>query len=456
MSGKRGSVEGVFSRVSGAREGCMAWLLGVVGCAGAAAAPDEVVLSPSAAASSAASATTAPEAHISFERALEVDLCAERKPCKIVKTTPATSDPAVLVVLVKLGVERYFNDEAAVDETFTSESGTDRFAASYGGCARFEYWRVTRAGASVAERRLLAAVCNDGHGAAQVGEEAVFFDGERFQRDKSGGSAWRWAYTKSYSIAPLAPLVDESVGFWTLQENQGKTDWDYRSFSGSYEWTAPRCDASGAAGPGVDTFSGPLVPDVVVDPAFADGGWRTSRLGACSLSLDDGASATLRAVASRGKVFVEVVDDVVTSVTAPVGDELTLSFSPSAPSYYDHCAPADRVEALAVRAADGKSKGSASASVEVVPATAPGEPLRAVFTVPKDTEAITLTYRDSDDGKRHAGRIESSALSSKDAATLGRTFQVSLGHARCDLVDGRLAPRVEVTAPTGIDLTEAN
>ncbi|MBK8941424.1 MAG: hypothetical protein IPM79_28415 [Polyangiaceae bacterium] len=240
------------------------------------------------------------------------------------KTTPATSDPAVLVVLVKLGVERYFNDEAAVDETFTSESGTDRFAASYGGCARFEYWRVTRAGASVAERRLLAAVCNDGHGAAQVGEEAVFFDGERFQRDKSGGSAWRWAYTKSYSIAPLAPLVDESVGFWTLQENQGKTDWDYRSFSGSYEWTAPRCDASGAAGPGVDTFSGPLVPDVVVDPAFAEGGWRTSRLGACSLSLDDGASATLRAVASRGKVFVEVVDDVVTSVTAPVGDELTL------------------------------------------------------------------------------------------------------------------------------------
>lgn len=441
--------------MTSARLARLGWVAGALGCS----TPGTATTTPAAditlTAASAAALPPPPEARPfqTLNAALEAELCAGREPCHLLRTTPATRDPSVAVALLALGSSG--QDEAPpLAQSLESKDGSDTFAASYGNCRMFEYWRVTHTGPTLGDKRLLAAVCNDGHGAASVGEDAIFFDGERFERNKSGGSSWRWAYTSAFSIAPLRPLSSSSHGFWSLQDNQGMFEWDWASFGGRYEWLAPRCNAPPQTASQV--FEGPLVPEVTIDGDFTEDGWRSSRLGTCSLSVEEGASASLKVVASGRKVFVEVHDDVLTSATAKASDELALSFLESAPSYFDSCAEMTPPSVLTVRAADGKSRGSAEASVELIAPANPGEPLRAMFTLAKRTDTFTVTYRDSDDGQRHAGRVETSALAPKDAATLGQTFRVPPGLARCELRDGQLTPRVEVSGPADAELTDGS
>jgi len=55
-------------------------------------------------------------------------------------------------------------------------------------CEQREWW-LRRPDKSVVK---LLEACNDGYGAAGVGEEDVSVGENRFVHERSGGSSWRW------------------------------------------------------------------------------------------------------------------------------------------------------------------------------------------------------------------------------------------------------------------------
>ena len=70
-----------------------------------------------------------------------------------------------------------------------------------------EYWLL-----GAAPLKLLA-LCNDGYGAAGVGEDHVTFGDNRMTHDEVGGSAWRWQSTEVFSLAPFRALSTDGCSF---------------------------------------------------------------------------------------------------------------------------------------------------------------------------------------------------------------------------------------------------
>ena len=67
-----------------------------------------------------------------------------------------------------------------------------------------EVWLIA---GNAAPKRLLA-LCNDGYGAAGVGEDQLEVHPNMLTWDQSGGSAWRWVTTRQIRLAPLAVVKE--------------------------------------------------------------------------------------------------------------------------------------------------------------------------------------------------------------------------------------------------------
>jgi hypothetical protein len=89
----------------------------------------------------------------------------------------------------------------------------------------------------------LLALCNDGYGAAGVGEDEVRFASDRMTHVQSGGSNWRWTNTDVYSLAPFRLLTEAGCSYFDAG-NQGTASFvDYVRFRAiavsrdySYHW----------------------------------------------------------------------------------------------------------------------------------------------------------------------------------------------------------------------------
>jgi hypothetical protein len=87
-----------------------------------------------------------------------------------------------------------------------------------------EYWLLDKA---AAPRRILT-LCNDGYGAAGIGEDWVTVGPNRLVHEQSGGSAWRYHSTTTYTLAPWRMVSERDCGFHDAAEVTGTTtDIDY-------------------------------------------------------------------------------------------------------------------------------------------------------------------------------------------------------------------------------------
>ncbi|HEY4118648.1 MAG TPA: hypothetical protein VGM56_12370 [Byssovorax sp.] len=387
-------------------------------------------------------------------------LCRGRKPCALRSRRDAGVDASgarLRVLLVDLGAHFLDADKgtppAPVDDIETSEHADVISPIAWGGapaCHALEYWLIAERAGAVASRELLAAFCNDGQGAAGVGQDTVTVGDRRVQIETSGGSAWRWGTSLDLDLAPLRARTLATEGSFTLGPNRESTKFDLGALRGDLTWTAPACGPDGA--PREDTtersYLSVFVPEVELDAATL-GAMKRAELGACAATLDGSGDhgwapwprtsepgRSLRAVLSTTHtLFVDV-----RGAPPPRDARLEIWTSSDAPSYMDAClalhpAPAPWL----LRLADGRVTGGPR-DVELLERTRrPGDVTRVVIHLPEKVAALTLAYSDGRAGKLSRA-FASSSIDPADAASLGRPWRVPARLATCAVVGGRLEP----------------
>ena len=129
-------------------------------------------------------------------------ICGTRASCRIV----AMSDAGNGVGGVNLAVaEARFaladKPESAPDDGCRSDEGDND-----GG---HEFWLLQGADTP----KLLLALCNDGYGAADVGDDKVTVTPNGLVYEQDGGSNWRWNVTKKIRLSPLAVTHELSCSY---------------------------------------------------------------------------------------------------------------------------------------------------------------------------------------------------------------------------------------------------
>ena len=96
---------------------------------------------------------------------------------------------------------------------------------------------------------MLTEACNNGYGAAGVGEDDVSVDADTktFTRGQSGGSNWRWEETTTLGLDPFRVVSDGKSTFWVLDEDGTSESWDlnYDTLQGT---ETPSPDLAGLPG----------------------------------------------------------------------------------------------------------------------------------------------------------------------------------------------------------------
>ena len=147
-------------------------------------------------------------------------ICGTRSTCGIGKTFDAGKSPAgdpLAVVEVHLGLKDKPDD--------APDSGCQNGDKYDGGA---EYWLLA---GSAAPKRILK-LCNDGYGAAGVGEDDVTVGPNQFVHRQIGGSSDRWDSTVTFSLSPFRALTERDCNYSNLSPSNGVlTDIDYRTMS---------------------------------------------------------------------------------------------------------------------------------------------------------------------------------------------------------------------------------
>jgi hypothetical protein len=379
-------------------------------------------------------------------------LCGSRSPCALVKATPAGADAqgrALTVVELDLGKKNPENT-----------SGDRRFDCNP---YRREFWLRTE---GVAPARRILALCNDGYGAAGVGEDEVKIGANRLEHARNGGSAWRWDNARTIELAPLRVLAEESCSYHNVNIGYSITRWDWLRFAGERRWFPPACkdddpraekrpdwcDAKAA------THRHALIPRL--DGALPAGA--AAHLGSCASAFDEsgqrgfvvfgnprprGAEFRVLLVSNRDLV-VTVSDDAFAAGAASWlhDDHIELWIGPDRSGL--SCSFPDRIKLSQLGIGlDGKVHHGAGDR-----AAAPVVVARAALTIAGRQQvtlrlrlppaadflrALTVVYSKSEGGKQ-ARLTATSPIRRGDAATLSGVFKVEAQAARCAVRDGQL------------------
>jgi len=389
----------------------------------------------------------------------------DRAPCHAAEWFSGGTDSAGReLVVVKLAL---FDGPGVGDDIERKQAGA---------CDHYEYWLVPLAGGRAVEPRLLLGVCNDGYGAAGVGEDLVEVSQNTFKHSQEGGSAWRWSETVSVSLSPLRVRALESNSFWTLDAHFRSTRFDWETFRGREAWYTPYCKADGSMdaepldsddvsiggdleSPPSYAYASELVPVVTLDPKFVEAPGSVA-LGACALTLDAGkttgfvlegtageasdASLSIVAHPDGKRVFIEVRDDVLTLRPAQRFDRLELWSSEGKGGREEsHCVAPSQAQISAfdidmTGRVDRKRGQGRAPKVSVVDA---GSGVRRfVLSWQKPTERFTLVYADSDDGTATERRFATSMLRPDNPDSFGTRRFIAAKEATCTVQAGRLEP----------------
>ncbi len=404
-------------------------------------------------------------------------MCGARAPCSIVEI-----------------------DRRAGVGSFVIQLTTARADDASAACVPYEHWLVRAKGAAIVERRELLRVCNDGYGAAGVGEDRISVEPGRFVHVQRGGSSWRWENGRTLDLDPLRLA---RVSWWsgsTVAAVAERGAFDWLGFRGRARWYRPPCPPGGGPPPGVDADETSIVdrpadprayvydplPVVELPESFRAGGFATTALGSCAPPIDgaedrgfvvlgppgDDRDARLRAVVARTRepsspleLYLELADDVSVGPSARwlLDDHVEIWLQDEDPDPSELCLPtaagagAGALRQWAIRLADGKVFPGLHAAGQpnpLVVARAEGTSAdgRAVTRLkvaiaPPAPQGITVVFSDSDDGKAQERLLATSQLVFGKAATLGRLWPVDPKDAVCVVEHGALDRRLTRALP---------
>lgn len=377
-------------------------------------------------------------------------------------------------------------EEGASDES--DEAGDDGAGGARDpeaeDCRPYEYHLIVHTHGKIRARQLLSEACNNGYGAAGVGEDAIAIDAKEktFAHTRNGGSAWRWGKDITVGLDPLRVVSAGTSTFWTLDEDgtSASADWNYDTLQGKENWSIPDCegrrkeeearkrDGGGNTDnfPSSKSYEAAVIPRVQLPAAFLRDGWRSIGLGDCGALVDGdehgyavyggkgkAADAAMRVVAAKdGPLFVEVSDDRWTAAgkTWVKEDHIELWLAPSGPgSTQCMCegppAP-DASRQWGIRISDGQvfpAFGSPEplAGVEVVRS---GRAARARIPVGEwlkgdgASTSVTVVYSDSDDGVRQKRLIATSQIERGQELSLGHLRDIDPQETTCVVKGGAL------------------
>ena len=329
------------------------------------------------------------------------------------------------------------------------------------GCTPSEVWLDARTAPPTSH--LLIRICNDGYGAAGIGEDEIQVRPNQLVHTRSGGSAWRWTETTTLTLSPLHVSRKDIAGYWAIGTNDSTEQWSRDAFTGEVSWWSPPCNADGDAPDAQDaSHDGPRyayhpIPAVTLPRELVTGGWKTVSLGRCAALADashgyvlsghpSADDASLRVVAASDRqLFVEVHDDHFTGPTArpQLDDHLELWLADQPASYMDHCIDTQKkLVSVAIRVADGAVTSTSRAATRAlrVERVVAGTTARFAIGLPPGYAAVTVVYSDGDDGRMVDSRLATSKLVRGSWPTLGALRPIAAADATCELRGGRLEP----------------
>jgi len=151
------------------------------------------------------------------------DLCAGRAGCSVTATHDAgTGEGGVKLTVYELAIQN------APDAEIPCRPH------------RQEFWVV----AGEAKTKILS-LCNDGYGAAGVGEDTVEVGPNKFSHSQYGGSAWRWSTDSHARLSPFRVLSQESCSYHNIAPGFDVTEWNLENFSVKMRSLHLKCGADG-------------------------------------------------------------------------------------------------------------------------------------------------------------------------------------------------------------------
>lgn len=325
-------------------------------------------------------------------------------------------------------------------------------------------------------------LCNDGYGAAGVGEDDVSFGNNWMTHAQSGGSAWRWTAETVYRLQPFAVLQESTYGGWTLGANYEQSRWDWSDWSEGYaEWWAPFCEADGLPpDSGGQTPADATPYRYVPIPALAEGllpaGTIGAELGTCAATLNTDRKGFLvydRAgdaadeyawmkllLAEPDTLLVTLrLDAVLSGGKSWLSDDHLEIWQGSRTTYFDHCLdPMAEARQWAVRLSDGAvfaAHGESKLAPQVLalnsrPSGDGGIVVSLAIELIERDGNLTVVLSRGDGAKRQRWLLASSALAFGKAETLGRSYRIGEPAAGCALVDGKLE-RISFDLPASVE-----
>jgi hypothetical protein len=377
-------------------------------------------------------------------QALVKSLCAGRKPCKLEAVEPAGKNAAGRpITVIELNLGKQPRGRTVSNPRF--------------GCRpyRREFWLVSP---GIPQR--LLDLCNDGYGAAGLGEDVIDFDDNEISHEQSGGSAWRWSNTKEIQLWPLRMRRQSSCSFHTGAPGFQYKRWDWTRFAGQGAYAVTnRCrkpgpnEEQGACE--LDKANGRFVLIPKIDMKVQGAPY----LGTCAATIDASGKngfvvfgkPTGRAVPSvkallisDRELLVTVTDrEFATGGRSWIHDD-HIEIWQGLPIATDKCSEAKkRLLQWGVRMSDARifaGHGRAEALVLLSRRRKREDGLVTAafrFRLEYKVEGITVVYSKAA-GRRQRMLIATSRLKYRDPTSLGEAYTIPRGAAQCAMRNGKL------------------
>lgn len=381
-------------------------------------------------------------------------ICGATTPCILTDLQPA-KDPAGTLHIAEVA----FIADAATNPRWKEAKVDDP-----GNCNPWSLFLVDASKTPLSATKV-ADFCNDGYGAAFLGEDRWEVQDGRLSVTIVGGSNWRWGETKILDLKTLQVIAKNTDGYWApFHQIFEEHTWDFQKFAGKSTWSVLVCETEETT---LENQS-VIIPSLTLPPDFVGSTWKTTSLGSCAATLDSSAKhgfvvhgqpaldgsndATMKIIASDdGHLFVEILDDQLRASTTGKwihADHLELWVSPNyLPRMQHECVnPEDKtgtwqwgIDALdgTVHTAFGKPPHALHAERVAIPGG-----VRFKVKLPPDTRSLAVIYSDSDDGQSQERLLATSTFKFARLHTMASLTPFDAKNITCTTEGGALKAHV--------------
>lgn len=306
-------------------------------------------------------------------------------------------------------------------------------------CVPIEHWLAVEKNRRIVDVQLLAVDCNDGYGAAGIGEDIIEISNNFFSHERCGGSAWRWSQKKALQLYPLEIIEEYTYNYHTFIPNNQENHRDWRNFSFRSERTVPSCESLNKKSGEYEKIYTTKSISIPILKAKNTWDMTSLSLGACGAEADSSGkngfiihgkkgspddAAFVAMLTDKNELWIEIKDDHWVSGADRwiFDDHLEIWLSGREEDFF--CvSEAEKPVQWGVRVTDGKVFPAFGAPLPLTVKAfhADSKRVRMRLALPEPVDRITVVYSDSDDGKTQERLISTSELVYGKLATMGGT-----------------------------------